>query len=86
MEFLDIIFFTKNSSLLFHAVHNPFFWLIWKKTLLISGFKNPYKKIREQENSSLFMNSILKDRKMRAEGQTETQVLRRLEFMSRNLD
>jgi hypothetical protein len=81
MEFLDIIL-TKNSSLLFHAIHSPFYWLILKKTILFSGFKNPYK----QENSRLFIKSILKDRKIRVESQTKTQVLRRLEFMPRKLD
>jgi hypothetical protein len=42
MEFLDIIL-TKDSSL--HAIHSPFYWRI--KTILFSGFKNPYEKIRE---------------------------------------
>jgi hypothetical protein len=31
----------------------------FKETILFSGFKNPYKKIRETRNSHLFMNSIL---------------------------
>jgi hypothetical protein len=46
MEFLDINF-TKDSSLLLHAIHSPFYWRILKKTILFSGLKNPYKKIRE---------------------------------------
>ncbi len=58
MEFLDINL-TKNSSLLLHAIHNPLYWQILKKPILFSGFKNPYKKIRETRNSSLFVDSIL---------------------------
>jgi hypothetical protein len=42
-----------------------------QKTILFSGFKNPYKKSTKQENSSLFMNSILYNGK-------------RLEFMPRS--
>jgi hypothetical protein len=49
---------TKDSSLLFYAIYNPFYWRILKKTILYSGFKNTYKKSAKQENSSLFMNSI----------------------------
>jgi hypothetical protein len=55
MEFLDISL-TKDSSLLLHAIHSPFYWRI-KKTLLC--FQNPYKKSGKQENLSLFMNSIV---------------------------
>ncbi len=58
MDFLDISL-AKYSSLLLHAIHNPFFWQILKKTKLFSGFKNPYKKSAKQENSSLFTKSIL---------------------------
>ncbi len=57
-EFLDIIL-TKDSGLLLYAVHSPFYWRILEKTKLFSGFKNPYKKSAKQENSSLFMKSIL---------------------------
>jgi hypothetical protein len=44
MEFLDISL-TKDSSLLFHAIH----WRISKKTIVLqkTKTKNPYKKIRE---------------------------------------
>jgi hypothetical protein len=38
MEFLDINL-TKDSSLLLHAIHSPFYWRILKKTILLSGFK-----------------------------------------------
>ncbi len=50
--------FTKCSNLLLHAIHSPFYWQILKKTMISSGSKHPYKKT-EQENLSLFMNSIL---------------------------
>ncbi len=30
-----------------HTVHSLFYWQILKKTILCSGFKNPYKKFRE---------------------------------------
>jgi hypothetical protein len=43
MEILDINL-TKDSILLFRAIHSPFYWQILKKTLL---FSYPYKKIRE---------------------------------------
>jgi len=46
MKFLDINI-TKDSSLLLYAIHRLFYWLILKKTILFSYFKNPYKKIRE---------------------------------------
>jgi hypothetical protein len=40
IEFLDINL-TKDSSLLLHAIHSPFYWRILQKTTLLSGFKNP---------------------------------------------
>jgi hypothetical protein len=40
LEFLDINL-TKDSSLLLHALHRPFCWRILKKTILLSGFKDP---------------------------------------------
>jgi hypothetical protein len=58
VEFLDISF-TKNSTLLLNDVQSRFYWRIFKKTILFSGFKNPNKKSAKQENSTLFMNSIL---------------------------
>jgi hypothetical protein len=58
MEFLDINL-TKDSSLLLHSIHSPFYRRILKKTILFSGFKNHSKKSAKQENSSLFMNNIL---------------------------
>jgi hypothetical protein len=46
MEFLDISL-TKDSSLLLHVIRSPFYWRILKKPILLSGFNNPYQKIRE---------------------------------------
>jgi hypothetical protein len=53
MEFLDINLI-KDSSRLLNAIHTPFCWRI----LLFSGFKNTGTS-RNQENSILFMSSIL---------------------------
>jgi hypothetical protein len=39
MEYLDINL-TKDSSILLHAIHSPFY-LDFKETILYSGFKNP---------------------------------------------
>jgi hypothetical protein len=44
MKFLEISL-TKDTSLLLHAIQNPFYWQILKKTILYTGFNNPYKKI-----------------------------------------
>jgi hypothetical protein len=49
---------TKDSNLLLHAIRSPFYCRILKKTILFSGFQDPYKKSAKQENSNLFMNSI----------------------------
>jgi hypothetical protein len=43
MEFLDISL-TKDSRLLLHAIHSPFYWWILKKSILFSGFKTPRNK------------------------------------------
>jgi hypothetical protein len=55
MEFLDINL-TKDSSLLFHAIHST--GGILRKARLYSGFKIHTKKPRNMKNSSLFVNSI----------------------------
>jgi hypothetical protein len=75
MEFLDINL-TKDLSLLLYAIYNLFYWRLLKKTVLYTDFKDSHKKSTKQENSSLFMNSILYNEKMRAENLS----LRRLEF------
>jgi hypothetical protein len=36
MEFLNINL-TKDLSLLLHAIHSPFYWRIFKETILFSG-------------------------------------------------
>jgi hypothetical protein len=46
IEFLDNRL-TMDLRLSLHAIHSPFYWWIVKKTILFSGFKNPYKIIRE---------------------------------------
>jgi hypothetical protein len=46
MEFLDISL-SKDSSILLHAVHSPFYLRILQKTIFYSGFKNPHEEIRE---------------------------------------
>ncbi len=58
IEFLDINL-TKDSSLLLHAIHSPFYLANFKENPTLLWFNNPYKKIREIENLSLLMNSIL---------------------------
>jgi hypothetical protein len=40
------------------TVH-PFYWRTLKKTILFSGFQNPYKKYAKQGKSTLFLNRIL---------------------------
>jgi hypothetical protein len=37
----------EQKSLLRPAIHSFFYWRILKKTVLFSGFKNPYEEIRE---------------------------------------
>ncbi len=86
MEFLNINI-TKYLSLLPNAIHSPFYWRILKKTKLVLGLKNLLKKFAKQENSSIFMNSILYvERKNEGRKPGKTLSLRRLEFMPRNLD
>ncbi len=63
MEFMDI-HLMKDSSILLHAIHSPFYWRIVKKTILFFGFKNTYKKYAKQENANLFMKGILKNGKI----------------------
>ncbi len=70
MEFLDINL-TKDSSVLLHAIHSPFHWQIFRKTILFSGFKSPYIKIHEKRELNLFMNFILSNGIMRVENQAK---------------
>ncbi len=57
------------------APKGPFLWGL-KKTILYSTLvlKNPYKKSAKQENSGLFMNSILCRTENRGENKTKTGV------------
>jgi hypothetical protein len=72
MEFLDINFLKKDSSLLLRAIHSLFYWRILKKSMLFSGFKCPYKKIRETRKLESVHEYHFVERKN--------------EFMPRNLD
>ncbi len=50
----------KSTSLLFHAIHSLFYWRNVQKTITrLLFFKILTKKSSKQENSSLFMISIL---------------------------
>ncbi len=40
-------FMTRKSNVLLHAIHSPFYLQILKKTILYSGYNNPYKKFFE---------------------------------------
>ncbi len=53
MEILDINL-TKNSSLLLHDIYSPLFWSILKKTILLSGFNNPYKNPQKKKTRKTF--------------------------------
>jgi hypothetical protein len=79
MEFLGISF-TKDSSLLLHAIHSHFYWQVLKKTMLFSGFKNPFKKIRETRKLD-FVEGTNEGRKP----DKNLRLIRR-EFMPRNLN
>jgi hypothetical protein len=58
----------------------------FKETHTLLWFEKPYNnKSAKRENSSLFMNSILWNGKMRIENKKKT-LRRRLEFMPRKLD
>jgi hypothetical protein len=46
--------FKKDSSLLLHAIHSPFYWKILKKTILFSGFKNHYKKNLQNKKTRVY--------------------------------
>ncbi len=81
MKFLDISLI-KDSSILLHAIHSPFYLRILKTTILCSGFNKPYKK--SAKNSSLFMNSVLYKGEMRVENLTKTRSEKSI--MHRNLN
>jgi hypothetical protein len=68
---------TKDLSLLLHAIHSPFYWRIWRKTILFSGFKNPLKNLR---------NENFVERENESKNPDKNSILRRPEFMPRKLD
>jgi hypothetical protein len=45
----------KDSSLLLHAIHSPFYWPILKKIRLFSGFKNRYKKNPRNKKTQVYL-------------------------------
>jgi hypothetical protein len=68
------------------TVFSTVLWRILKKTILHSGFNNPYKKIRETRkletiHDYYFVEWKNEDRKTR-----QNLSLRKLKFMPRNLD
>ncbi len=83
MEFLDINL-TRDSILLLHAIHSPFYWRILIKPYSALVLKKHIKKIRETRKlvSTHVQHFVEWKCKMRVENSR----LRRLEFMPRNLD
>ncbi len=73
MEYLDINL-TEDSSLLLHAIRSLIHWRIFRKNRTLLWFLKQNKKSLKQENSRLFMNSILWNKIKRVENQTKTQV------------
>ncbi len=66
--------FNKRLESFSPCFHRPFYWRMLKKTKVFSGFKNPYKKIRETK----------KTRKNKDRKPDKNLSLIRLEFMPRN--
>ncbi len=73
MEFLDINL-TKELNLLLHAIHRPFYWRIFKKTVFFSGFKNHYKKICETRKLESIHEWHIVEWKNEGRNQTKTRV------------
>jgi hypothetical protein len=71
---------------LFHAIHSPFYWWILKKTILFSGFTNPYKKIRKTRKLESIHEQYFVKRKNEGRKPDENWSLTILEFMPRNLN
>ncbi len=59
-------------------------WRIWKKIILFSGFKNPYKKIRETRKLESIHEKHFVEWKNEDRKPHKSSSLRRLEFMPRN--
>jgi hypothetical protein len=84
MEFLDINL-TKDSSLLFDAIHNLFYLRILKKTnssLVLKSFQ----KIRETRKLKSIHEQHFVEMKNEGRKPDKNSSLRRLKFMPRNLD
>ncbi len=73
MEFLDINL-TKDSSLLLHAIHSPFYWRILKKTLLFLVFKILTKNPRNKKTQVNSWTGFCRTEKFRVDRQTKTHV------------
>ncbi len=69
-----------------HAIHSPFYWRILKKTLLYSGFNNPYKKFHNTRKLESIHEQHFLEQKNEGRKSDKNSSLRRLEFMPRNLD
>jgi hypothetical protein len=85
MEFTDINL-TKDLSLLLYAIHSLFYWRILKKSILFSGFKNPYRKIRKTRKLQSINEHHCVEQKIEGRKPNKNLSLRRLELMPRSLD
>jgi hypothetical protein len=77
---------TKDSSILIHAFHSLFNWQILQKTIPYSGFKTPYKKIRETRKLESIHEKHFVEQKNEGRKLDKNSSLRRLKFMPRSLD
>jgi hypothetical protein len=84
MEFLDVNF-TKELSLLLHAIPCPFFWRILKTVILYSGVKNTYTKIRETRKLESFHGEHLGEGVSAGRIQDKNSSPKRLDFMPKSL-
>ncbi len=85
MKFMDINLI-KYLSILLRAIHSIFYWRILQKTILYSGFKNPYKKIHETKKLESIHEKQCVERKNKGKKPDKNSSLRRLGFVPRNLD
>jgi hypothetical protein len=77
--------FTKDSSLLLHAIDIPFNWQTFKKTILISGFKILEKNPRNKK-TQVYSRIVFLKRKNEGRKPDKNSSLKRLEFMPKKLD
>jgi hypothetical protein len=82
----EMKFLTKDSSLFLHAIHSPFYRRILKRTILYSGFNNPYKKSARQDKLKSIHEQHFVERKTEGRKPDKNSSLRSLEFMPRNLN